>query len=136
MHGARRKPKSEVLSDGKDRRFHQKLITTDQRTGTGVWAFHFARKHPEAHVAGTDLSLIQPPNTPPNCEFITDDIEDPWIIQIPFDFVHLRVAFTYFDDPRGVLQKIYDNLQPGGWVEYQDTAMELVGSDPAAHECI
>lgn len=85
---------------------------------------------------GTDLSLIQPLNTPPNCEFIRDDIEDPWIFQEQFDFVHLRVVFTCFDDPRGVLQKIHDNLQPGGWVEYQDTAMELVGSDPAADEYI
>lgn len=85
---------------------------------------------------GTDLSLIQPPNTPPNCEFIRDDIEDEWVFQEPFDFIHLRVVFTCFDHPREVLQKIYDNLSPGGWVEYQDTAMELVGSDAATHEYI
>lgn len=34
------------------------------------------------------------------------------------------------------MQKIYDNLEPGGWVEYQDTAMELVGSNAAADEYI
>lgn len=85
-------------------------------------------------MVGTDLSLIQPPNTPPNCEFIRDDIEDPWVFQIPFDFIHLRVVFTCFDDPKSVLQKIYNNLKPGGWVEYDDTAMELIGDEPSAHE--
>lgn len=113
-----------------------KLTTIEQGTGTGIWAIHFARKHPQTHVVGTDLSLIQPANTPSNCEFIRDDIEDPWIFQIPFDFVHLRVVFTCFDNPRNVLQTIYDNLQPGGWVEYQDTAMELMGSDPSTNEYI
>lgn len=49
-----------------------------------------------------------------------------------FDYIHLRVVFTCFDDPRGVLQTIYDNLKPGGWVEYQDSAMDLVGCDEAA----
>lgn len=86
------------------------------------------------HVVGTDLSLIQPVNMPPNCEFVRDDIEDTWVFERSFDYVHLRVVFSCFDDPKNVLQKIYDNLNPGGWVEYQDTVMELVGSEPAAHE--
>lgn len=85
-------------------------------------------------MVGTDLSLIQPTTTPPNCEFIRDDIEDPWVFQTPFDFVHLRTVFSCFDDPKAVLQTIYDNLEPGGWVEYQDTAMELTGSNAAADE--
>lgn len=44
--------------------------------------------------------------------------------------------FSCFDDPRAVLQKIYDHLEPGGWVEYQDTAMEITGSDPVTDEYI
>lgn len=87
-------------------------------------------------MTGTDLSLIQPSTTPPNCDFVRDDIEDPWIFHEPFDFVHLRVMFSCFDNPRAVLQKIYDHMEPGGWVEYQDTAMEITGSDPATDEYI
>lgn len=87
-------------------------------------------------MVGTDLSLIQPHTTPPNCEFVRDDIEDPWIFHKPFDFVHLRVVFSCFDDPKGVMQKIYDNLEPGGWIEYQDTAMEITGSDAVADKYI
>lgn len=105
-------------------------------TGTGIWAINFARLHPQAHVIGTDLSLIQPPTLPPNCEFIRDDIEDPWAFQTPFDFVHLRMMFTCFQNPKHVMQTIYDNLEPGGWVEYQDTGLEIVGENAASEEYI
>lgn len=89
--------------------------------------------HPQATVIGTDLSLMQPVDAaPPNCTFIRDDIEDDWVFDRPFDYVHLRMMVTCFDDPRGVLQRIYDNLQPGGWVEYHDHAFEIVGSDPSS----
>lgn len=114
----------------------RKLIQVHQGTGTGIWAIHFAKQHPQSHVVGTDLSLIQPDNSPANCEFIRDDIEDSWVFETVFDYIHLRVVFTCFDDPRGVLQRIYDNLKPGGWVEYQDSAMELVGSDDASEAIV
>lgn len=126
----------ELESVNSNFRFQQILIAFNQGTGTGIWAINFARTHPQMHVVGTDLSLIQPRDTPPNCEFIRDDIEDPWIFQTLFDFVHLRVMFTCFDNPKQVLQTIFDNLNPGGWVEYQDTAMELVGTEPGIHEYI
>lgn len=82
------------------------------------------------------MSLIQPANGPPNCKFIRDDAEEPWIFQTPFDYIHLGVVFSCFDHPKALLQKIYDNLQPGGWVEYQDSALELIGSDPTADAVI
>lgn len=109
-----------------------------QATGTGIWAINFAKKYPQAQVLGTDLSFIQPAaaDTPPNCKFLRDDMEDPWIFDRVFDFVHLRLVFHSFDDPKGVLQRIHDNLKPGGWVEYQDIAIELVGSDPIAQAYI
>lgn len=44
--------------------------------------------------------------------------------------------FSCFDDPKAVLKKIYDHMEPGGWVEYQDTAMEITGSDTATDEYI
>ncbi|KAK8072538.1 hypothetical protein PG996_005886, partial [Apiospora saccharicola] len=62
-------------------------------TGTGIWANEFARQHPDCHVVGTDLSLIQPANAPPNCEFIKEDSEDEWVFtQYKFDYVHLRTV--------------------------------------------
>lgn len=107
-----------------------------QGTGTGIWAINFAKQHPQAKVTGTDLSLIQPVTAPSNCVFVREDCEEEWVFQETFDFVHLRAMCSCFDDPRGVMQKAYNNLEPGGWVEYEDTALEFVGADAEAEEYV
>lgn len=116
---------------------HQILTReTQQGTGTGIWAINFAKQHPQAKVTGTDLSLIQPVTAPSNCVFVREDCEEEWVFEHKFDFVHLRTMFTCFNDPRGVMQKIYDNLEPGGWVEYEDSALEFIGVDAEAEEYV
>lgn len=58
---------------------------------------------------------------PPNCRFEIDDAEDEWTYgSSPFDFVHLRLLWHSFNDPRTILKSAYDNLRPGGYVEWQD----------------
>lgn len=47
-----------------------------------------------------------------------------------FDYIHLRAMFMCFLRPQALVQTMYDNLKPGGWVEFQDYTME---SQPA-HE--
>ena len=77
--------------------------------------------YPSAEVIGTDLSPIQPDFVPPNCRFEIDDAEDEWAYgPSPFDFVHLRLLWHSFSDPRAILKAAYDNLRPGGYVEWQD----------------
>lgn len=49
--------------------------------------------------------------------FVREDVEDDWAME--FDFVHLRMMFSCFNDARAVVQKVYDNLSPGGFMEYQ-----------------
>ncbi|CAK7229988.1 hypothetical protein SCUCBS95973_007421 [Sporothrix curviconia] len=93
----------------------------DIGTGTGIWAIEFAQMYPSADVIGTDLSPIQPDFVPPNCRFEIDDAEDEWAYgSAPFDFVHLRLLWHSFNDPRRILKAAYDNLRPGGYVEWQD----------------
>lgn len=93
----------------------------DIGTGTGIWAIEFAQMYPSAEVIGTDLSPIQPDFVPPNCRFEIDDAEDDWTYGTsPFDFVHLRLLWHSFNDPRRILKSAYDNLRPGGYVEWQD----------------
>lgn len=104
----------------------------DIACGTGIWAIQFAREHPDAMVLGTELSLIQPASAPPNCSFIREDAEDPWVFAERFDFVHLRAVCSCFSDPRAVMQKVFDHLAPGGWCEYDDFAFEQVGADAGA----
>jgi SAM-dependent methyltransferase len=63
----------------------------DVGTGTGKWAIEFADDHPSCQIIGTDLSPIQPSVVPNNCTFVTDNIEEPWVFNEPFDYIHSRV---------------------------------------------
>lgn len=105
----------------------------DVACGTGIWAIQYARQHPDAAVIGTDLSLIQPVNAPPNCTFVKEDSEkDQWIPGVfpaPFDFVYLRLVNAAFNDHLAVMKKCFDNMEPGGWIEYNDASFELICTD-------
>ncbi|KAH8648496.1 S-adenosyl-L-methionine-dependent methyltransferase [Xylariales sp. PMI_506] len=95
----------------------------DIATGTGVWAQEFAEQNPTSRVIGTDLSAIQPLPRTPNCIFIKADAEDSWVFPNPepyggtnhsprditneihenflkFDYVHLRLVLSCFNDTR------------------------------------
>ena len=100
---------------------HNPERVLDIGTGTGIWAIDFADTHPSSHVVGNDLSPIQPGYTPPNLEFVVDDIEDEWTYRDkPFDFIHARyLAGAIRNWPRLVGQ-VYACTKPGGWVEFQD----------------
>ncbi|CEJ82262.1 hypothetical protein VHEMI02338 [[Torrubiella] hemipterigena] len=93
----------------------------DIATGTGIWALEFANEHPDAKVVGTDLSAIQPPNAAPNASFLQEDAErDNWSHHPQFDFIHARLVAIWFKNLEAVLRKIYNQLTPGGWVEFQE----------------
>lgn len=71
--------------------------------------------------------MIQPDPHVPNCTFVRDDAESEWLFHtaerpegIKFDFIHLRMVVTCFDDPRIVIKQAFDNMNPGGWIEFQD----------------
>lgn len=106
----------------------------DIATGTGIWANDFALRNPKSHVIGTDLSRIQPDWVAPNCTWIQDDAEEDWLYgttdsPIQFDFIHLRLVHTCFNDPRKVMRHAFQNLTPGGWVEYCDPTHEYGSID-------
>ncbi|KAH8902050.1 S-adenosyl-L-methionine-dependent methyltransferase [Coniochaeta sp. PMI_546] len=101
----------------------------DIGTGTGIWAIEFAEKHPESEVLGTDLSPIQPAYVPPNCHFEVDDAEDDWVYSYKFDYIHGRYICPFLADIPKVLSMIYDNLNPGGYVEIMETLMLMKAID-------
>lgn len=121
-----------------DRQLHHAPVKSpknvlDVATGTGIWAISFAKMHPNAKVVGTDLSLIQPDNAPPNVSFIKEDSEkDEWVFSEPFDFIFLRLVVTGFDDHRTVIKKAFDNLNAGGWIEFNDVLFQLLCTDGTA----
>ncbi|KAI9754185.1 MAG: hypothetical protein M1815_005757 [Lichina confinis] len=92
----------------------------DVGTGTGIWAIDFADEYPSAEVIGTDLSPIQPPWVPPNLKFEVDDAESEWTHATKFDYIHLRTLGGSFKDVPKLLRQCYNNLNPGGWIEWQE----------------
>ncbi|KAF4874674.1 Secondary metabolism regulator LAE1 [Colletotrichum siamense] len=93
----------------------------DVGTGTGLWAIEFGDDHPEAEVLGIDLSVVQPDFVPPNVKFEIDDIEEPWTFSRPFDFIHSRMMTSSIANWRTYLEKCYDGLAPGGYLELNET---------------
>lgn len=71
-------------------------------------------------VIGSDLSAIQPPKRLANCSFVQEDSEEKWCFDHKFDYVHLRFVLACFDDDTTMLREAFDNMNPGGWIEYQD----------------
>ncbi|KAJ6004699.1 hypothetical protein N7540_013068 [Penicillium herquei] len=94
----------------------------DIGTGKGTWAIDVADFYPEAMVRGIDL--FPPPNTwvPPNCVLEVDDILLPWTFTEKFDLVHLRILACAFspEETDQLMEQIYENLEPGGWVEQME----------------
>lgn len=89
----------------------------DVGCGTGLWAIDFADMHPETQVIATDLSFIQPTWVPPNLRFEIDDAESEWEFHEPFDYIHIRSMAGSVGNWPQLLQRAYDNLTPGGWIE-------------------
>ncbi|KAI1472218.1 S-adenosyl-L-methionine-dependent methyltransferase [Daldinia caldariorum] len=101
----------------------------DVGTGTGIWAVEFAKRHPDCYVLGTDLNPVpDPPSTIHNCHFIIADADEEWKLGSPFDLIHVR-SLGEPTDKRRLFKSIYDNLAPGGWVEFQEWLLHVQSSD-------
>ncbi|GJC94390.1 methyltransferase [Colletotrichum higginsianum] len=76
---------------------HTAKRVLDMGTGTGIWAIDFA-----------------------NCSFEIDDLELNWEWNQPFDYIFNRSVAGSWSNFRSIIQKAYDNLEPGGYFEIQD----------------
>lgn len=102
----------------------------DVGTGTGIWAIDAAMKYEGAEVIGTDLSPIQPEWVPPNCRFDIDDAESEWVYsKNSFDFIHSRHLATSICDWPLYIERIFEHLKPGGWVEFAEHSFVLFSDD-------
>ncbi|KAI8170314.1 Secondary metabolism regulator LAE1 [Colletotrichum sp. SAR 10_70] len=97
--------------------------------GTGTGAMEIGDIFPNAEVIGNDLSAIQPEWVPPNVKFEIDDVESPWIGDRKYDYIMCRCMAACLADWPKLMQNIYDHLNPGGWVEFQDTSIEYYSDD-------
>ncbi|KAI8312760.1 Secondary metabolism regulator LAE1 [Colletotrichum sp. SAR11_240] len=101
----------------------------DVGTGTGIWCVDFGDEHPEAEILGVDLSATFPEFTPPNVRFEVDDIEEPWTYSRKFDYIHSRMMNGCINDWEVYAKKCYNNLNPGGWVEFIETPLKPQSDD-------
>ncbi|KAF2014471.1 S-adenosyl-L-methionine-dependent methyltransferase [Aaosphaeria arxii CBS 175.79] len=103
----------------------------DIGTGTGIWAIDFADENPGSEILGTDLSPIQPTWVPPNAKFYIDDAESDWVYSSSerFDFIHIRGLSGGINDWDKLIRQCYDNIQPGGWLEFQEPEAWVLSDD-------
>ncbi|KAH8889213.1 hypothetical protein GQ53DRAFT_783163 [Thozetella sp. PMI_491] len=87
-----------------------KRVLGDAGAGTGIWAIGFADAHPAA----------SPSWTPPNCIFGIDDLGEQWNWGVKFDYTFARSMVGSFADWSKFMEKAYDNLEPGRWLELVD----------------
>ncbi|KXH51832.1 methyltransferase domain-containing protein [Colletotrichum salicis] len=100
----------------------------DVGTGTGIWAIEMGDKYPNAEILGNDLSAIQPAWIPPNVKFEIDDVESEWIGE-KYDFIFSRYMCGSIADWPKYVKRVYDNLNPGGWAEFQDWSFMIYSDD-------
>ncbi|KAL0939767.1 methyltransferase domain-containing protein [Colletotrichum truncatum] len=92
----------------------------DVGTGTGLWSIEMGDLFPNAEVVGNDLSAIQPDWLPSNVKFVVDDVESEWIDPKKYDYIFVRYMLVAIADWPKLVANIFDHLNPGGWVEFQD----------------
>ncbi|KAF2743349.1 S-adenosyl-L-methionine-dependent methyltransferase [Sporormia fimetaria CBS 119925] len=110
----------------------------DVGTGSGIWAIVVAEDNPQAEVLGTDLSPIQPSLVTPNLKFYIDDAEAEWVYppHEHFDFIHIRGMAGAIKDWDRLIQQAYDNMVPGGWLEFQEPESWCHSDDDTVHRAV
>ena len=100
----------------------------DLGCGTGIWAIDVANQFPSVKVVAMDLT---PPNVPApsNVTFVQADIEPPWQLGL-FDYIHCRMLMSAVGDWPGFLQKCWDHLEPGAWLELNEVCAPYRAVNP------
>lgn len=126
-----------------------KKRVADIGSGTGIWAIDFAARFPWADVVGLDLTI--PPaaasaSLPSNVRFVVQDVEKPWFSTLNvasavpagsddkvedkgFDLIHGRQILLNLRNPRKALKQVFENLKPGGTVEFREFWNPLVSEN-------
>ncbi|RYP02577.1 hypothetical protein DL764_005751 [Monosporascus ibericus] len=71
---------------------------------------------------------------PPNVKFEIDDMESPWLYNIPFDFIFCRYMTACIKDWPKLVRNIFENLTSGGWAEFQDFDLQYYSEDGSLTE--
>ncbi|KAI1854032.1 hypothetical protein JX266_001173 [Neoarthrinium moseri] len=118
-----------------DGRLHLAPLTNPRKvldvgTGTGIWAKEYSARNPFTDVLGIDINPIPHSNTTGNCFFEQYDARSKWRFPYKFDFIHARSLGEFKnEDKRKLFENIYENLEPGGWVEFREWIVHVQSPD-------
>ncbi|KPM46362.1 hypothetical protein AK830_g145 [Neonectria ditissima] len=103
----------------------------DLGTGTGIWAWEYARNHGGAAVVGVDMHPINrgAPVILPNLKYRLQSLEGEWAWVEHCSLTFMRGTNGCFGDMRSMLDEAWDYLEPGGWVELQDMDYRFESDD-------
>jgi SAM-dependent methyltransferase len=82
-----------------------------------------------------DLSSIQPSFMPSNAEFVAGDFTTPWRFENKFDYIHSRAITIGVRDWEKLVDEAWHNLEPGGWVEFQEYHLPWTSDDGSIANC-
>jgi hypothetical protein len=60
----------------------------------------------------------------PNLEFLVEDAEDEWI-GASYDYIHIRMLSGAIKDWPALLDKAFEFLNPGGWIEVTEFEVQV-----------
>ncbi|KAH8700032.1 S-adenosyl-L-methionine-dependent methyltransferase [Phaeosphaeriaceae sp. PMI808] len=96
----------------------------DVGCGSGSWAIDLALRYPHLSILGVDIT---PPMLPENAQtsnvtFLKADIEQEWgfAANRKFRYIHGRMLQSGIHDWPALLQRCWQHLTPGGWLELID----------------
>lgn len=106
----------------------------DLGCGTGAWCLDFAEAHPKCHVMGIDLSSIHPTKVPSNVDFKIGDFSSKWDFGGKFDYIHSRSIQAGVRDWARLIDQVWENLEPGGYVELQEYHWPFLWDDDSVEQ--
>ena len=95
----------------------------DLGCGSAVWTSAVAQRFPDTKVTGVDITPHAQNVEVPNLTFATADVEEPWDFageQGGYDLISARVLVSAIRDWPLLLQRCFEHLKLGGWIEIPD----------------
>lgn len=72
---------------------------------------------------------------PPNVSFLIDDLTKPWVFDHKFSYIHSRAITIGVKDWSALVDSVWANLEPGGWVEFQEYHAPWLSDDGSIERC-
>ncbi|KAF4963479.1 hypothetical protein FSARC_8528 [Fusarium sarcochroum] len=107
------------ISGSRSKRFFQSFVKKFTKSSVRYGLVPNSQQEQDRN--GVDIEPVQPPYTRSNCSFMTMDVTHDWDITGGgnYDFIHVR-QIGDIHDKKKLIQSTFDNLKPGGWVEFTE----------------